>query len=57
MRVMLIEKYTLVAATYMTYSQLSNIIGHSWVSKGYLCNFMGHDNIAEILKWKIEDKE
>lgn len=32
------------------YLQLSNIIGHIWVSMGYFCSFIGQDNVAEILK-------
>jgi len=32
------------------YSQLSNIIGQTWVSNGYLYSFMGHDKVADILQ-------
>jgi len=34
------------------HSQLSNIIGHICVSSGYLCSFIGHDNVADILQRK-----
>ena len=34
------------------YLQDSNIMGHDWVSSGYLCRIMGHDKDAVILKYQ-----
>jgi len=32
------------------YLQLSNSMGHFCVSSGYLCSFIGHDSVADILQ-------
>jgi len=46
------EKKTAEFIIRIVYSQLSNSIGHFCVSSGYLCNFIGHDSVAVILRQK-----
>ena len=37
------------------YLQLSNSIGHFCVSSGYLCSFIGHDSVADILQQQVRN--